>query len=719
MLLCTVIFSLLLTIFARNGNEVQYNGESAAQAYAQAMETMVGTSKNSEKPMNAHPDLAGTIFSSVFGDHAILQRSPAISAVYGTVAGSVSIEKTHVVVTVIDMASNSYKVNATLMHIDEKSGNATWKAFLKPTVAYIDDSSTPGSRISISVQCFGCSNTTSNSIHDILFGDVWFCSGQSNMWLPMQFTFNRNETFAALGTGKYKNIRTLQMPQRKLQDRNHIQKWILSEYEAVHGSGFAYRAGWERPTKDSVNYFSAACWYFAQELTDSMLARDQSPIPLGLIGSYWGGTMMQMWISNDTLNHSGCRNATGGVVYQRSDISNGALYNGMVCPFLNMSIKGSLWYQGENNVFECQNPKKKKKKRNHDILETLRLLDSPVPGTVEEDAYACGGPDPHMGYGCLTINMIASWRKAWSLNMGMNQNFPFGLVSLAGGTSEGNSNTMGAFRRSQVAGYLIAPNHAMPHTFVAQGFDAGEPWGGPTAKCARSYGPDAPFACRAGLAPHTNMFMGGIHPRPKRVIGHRLASAARALVYNQEDVLWTGPVITGCKINITNHPPFPGNVWIDITFNASLLRKAHDAVLAWHPGNSFTPSNNWVFDPWYADNTYNSPMEVQYNNKTWVGVQILATSDRVKQDPSKLHLPVGYNIVTINTAYGSSTTAANITGLRWAWGDNPCCPRMQRDVVPCPPNSCTIGTVNSTLPAVPFIAKIINGACQCLPPSKC
>ena len=51
-----------------------------------------------------------------------------------------------------------------------------------------------------------------------------------------------------------------------------------------------------------------------------------------------------MWLPNATL-YARCRNTTGGPPYQRDDYANGALFNGMVAPWVNYTMKGAIWYQ--------------------------------------------------------------------------------------------------------------------------------------------------------------------------------------------------------------------------------------------------------------------------------------------------------------------------------------------------------------------------------------
>ena len=117
-------------------------------------------------------------------------------------------------------------------------------------------------------------------------------------------------------------------------------------------------------------------------------ARNETEPVIGLIESNWGGTMVEMWQPNATLNAQACSNASGGpyepAQLNRWDVDAGALWNGMVLPLVNMSIRGALWYQGENNVFQCQGGR----------------------DAVLGDPSACGTVRDNSGYGCFMGNLI-------------------------------------------------------------------------------------------------------------------------------------------------------------------------------------------------------------------------------------------------------------------------------------------------------------------------
>ena len=139
-------------------------------------------------------------------------------------------------------------------------------------------------------------------------------------------------------------------------------------------------------------------------------------------------------------------------------------------------------YQGENNLFECA--------CTPDTAGQRRCTDAGY--------YSCGNVLNSTGYACQTLNLIKQWRAVWSATKGTTSaTFPFGIATLASGTDEGFPQHMASFRWAQTANHGILPNKDMPNTFVAQGYDIGDPWnagnfrnGGPSSRVSQS---DASF----------------------------------------------------------------------------------------------------------------------------------------------------------------------------------------------------------------------------------
>ena len=114
----------------------------------------------------------GIGLAPIFTDHAVLQRDPAVSAVYGVVVGDP--RATGAVVTVSSDTNEDIEYSVVAKHIDRV--NATyfrWKAALQPTAAGT------GSH-TITATCVGChsSSVASAHVHDVVFGDVYVCSGR-------------------------------------------------------------------------------------------------------------------------------------------------------------------------------------------------------------------------------------------------------------------------------------------------------------------------------------------------------------------------------------------------------------------------------------------------------------------------------------------------------------------------------------------------------------
>ena len=123
------------------------------------------------------------------------------------------------------------------------------------------------------------------TIHDVLFGDVWVCSGQSNMQFTVDMAFNGSQEIA--NAGNFPKIRLLTVslipaavPVEELLGIN--QNWSVASPKSVGGP--------------SWNYFSATCWYYGRMVHQALGGR-----PIGLIATSWGGTPVEFWTPPEAL----------------------------------------------------------------------------------------------------------------------------------------------------------------------------------------------------------------------------------------------------------------------------------------------------------------------------------------------------------------------------------------------------------------------------------
>lgn len=166
-------------------------------------------------------------------------------------------------------------------------------------------------------------------LKNILVGEVWVASGQSNMAWPVKSSLNA-ETHIA--NSKDPMIRLFTVP----------RKTALNPLSEAEGS-------WVECGPETVGDFSAVAYFFGRELRKAL------NVPIGLIDSSWGGTRVQAWTATQyleyTLEH---RKATlSNVDYMNNPNRAGVLYNGMIAPLIPYAIKGVIWYQGEANAGEA------------------------------------------------------------------------------------------------------------------------------------------------------------------------------------------------------------------------------------------------------------------------------------------------------------------------------------------------------------------------------
>ena len=171
------------------------------------------------------------------------------------------------------------------------------------------------------------------TLENILFGEVWICSGQSNMQQPVN-GYGGQPTFGGpMVVARAKN------PNLRLFTVDRIgSKTPVKDVEKY--------TGWEEASPDNVASFSAVAYFFGQKLQEIL------NVPVGMIHTSWGGSSVQAWISKEVISKY------REVDLDDVDINKGtnhiptALYNAMIHPLVPYTIQGALWYQGESNRME-------------------------------------------------------------------------------------------------------------------------------------------------------------------------------------------------------------------------------------------------------------------------------------------------------------------------------------------------------------------------------
>ena len=178
---------------------------------------------------------------------------------------------------------------------------------------------------------------------DILIGEVWLTSGQSNMEWPMRARILNQEQ--EIKNSNYPNIRMFSVPKN------------------LNGTNIN-SASWKTASPFNVLEFSAVGYFFAREVYEKL------GVPVGILNSSWGGTRIESWTSIEKLSKLTASSAKAKEIISKGGIlqiiQNKArtkksfvegdpnfysiLYNTMIKPILPYKVKGFLWYQGESNV---------------------------------------------------------------------------------------------------------------------------------------------------------------------------------------------------------------------------------------------------------------------------------------------------------------------------------------------------------------------------------
>ncbi|GGH18543.1 sialate O-acetylesterase [Sphingobacterium alkalisoli] len=195
------------------------------------------------------------------------------------------------------------------------SGEATWKTKIVTPDA--------GGPYTIQIHSQG----QHLELNDVLIGEVWLCSGQSNMqWSARN---NVKEIKEILPTINNKNIRLLQVSNIAAQTP---QDNIFDQ--------------WTECNPTTVESFSAIGYFFADRLHREL------DVPIGIINSSWGGTSAEFWTPKEEIAKDPelVQNALLQKPAPRKPYQPGVLWNSMIYPLVHYKIAGVLWYQGEDNT---------------------------------------------------------------------------------------------------------------------------------------------------------------------------------------------------------------------------------------------------------------------------------------------------------------------------------------------------------------------------------
>lgn len=176
------------------------------------------------------------------------------------------------------------------------------------------------------------SNGEEIKLTNILLGDVWLCSGQSNMeWGGNQ---NLPEILDELPVANDSKIRLLQVSRNS---SNYPQDDIPNV--------------WKTLSEESLKPFSAIGYFVAKNF------REELDVPIGIINSSWGGTPAEVWTPEHLILHDQSLRTSAGKLNGNPHWPHqpGKLWNSMIYPLSSFAISGAFWYQGESNVETWKN----------------------------------------------------------------------------------------------------------------------------------------------------------------------------------------------------------------------------------------------------------------------------------------------------------------------------------------------------------------------------
>ncbi len=188
---------------------------------------------------------------------------------------------------------------------------------------------------------------TTVTLHNILIGDVWLCSGQSNMEYPLD---SKLKKYAAPKKGT-------NVAEEELANNNRPDaiRYIYVE-KTLNKIPELPTKGWVAGNDTIVKYLSAIGYFFAKEIYA------ETKVPIGIISSSWGGSRIEPWTPDWAYPESPVfKDSASKPNYKIDGTHPGQFYKGMIEPLIPFAVKGVLWYQGESNcMIEDQDTYKEK-----------------------------------------------------------------------------------------------------------------------------------------------------------------------------------------------------------------------------------------------------------------------------------------------------------------------------------------------------------------------
>jgi sialate O-acetylesterase len=164
-------------------------------------------------------------------------------------------------------------------------------------------------------------------LSNVLLGEVWLVSGQSNMeWSAASGIENAEEAIAG---AENPEIRFFQVAHRTADDPQ----------QDLDGS-------WVSSTPETMKHFSAVAYFFGKKLNEEL------DVPIGLINSSWGGTPAEVWMPEELFKNNLKLKEAASLLPEEpwGPREPGRLYNAMIAPLTSFKLAGILWYQGESNT---------------------------------------------------------------------------------------------------------------------------------------------------------------------------------------------------------------------------------------------------------------------------------------------------------------------------------------------------------------------------------